>query len=164
MKDLELTNREAMVVDLMKRQSNQEKELDYETWRTNQCKEVIIKNRDLREEQYVKRNELDVELACHKEKEMLKTMQAHTFRLVNERSKRTGEMSGYEELQKNTDHTTLCSQLMDKIFDIADEAYNHQQRLDSKEIDPRNWHGWMQLFKHDMPIAGVNDTLAALVT
>ena len=75
MSDLELNNREALVVELMKRQSNQEKELDYETWRTNQCKEVIIKNRQLREEQYEKRKQLDTQLAIEKEKEMLKTMQ-----------------------------------------------------------------------------------------
>ena len=53
---------------------------------------------------------------------------------------------------------------MSKIFDIADEAYKHQQRLDSQEIDPRNWHEWMQLFKNDMPIQGVNENLAELVT
>ena len=45
MKELELTQRESMVVELIKHQSNQEKELDYEVWRTNQCKEVISKNR-----------------------------------------------------------------------------------------------------------------------
>lgn len=45
MKELELKQREGMVVDLIKHQSNQEKELDYEVWRTKQCKEVIAKNR-----------------------------------------------------------------------------------------------------------------------
>ena len=126
MTDLELHNRESMVLELMKRQSNQEKELDYETWRTNQCKEVIVKNRTLREEQYEKRKDLDSQLAVEKEKEMLKSMQAQTYRLVDERSKRMGEMGEYGEMQKNADHTALCSQLMDAIFDIADEAYIHQ--------------------------------------
>lgn len=45
MKELELKKREEMVTELIKHQSNQEKELDYEVWRTNQCKEVITKNR-----------------------------------------------------------------------------------------------------------------------
>ena len=53
---------------------------------------------------------------------------------------------------------------MDRIFVIADEAYVHQQKLDSKEIDNRNWHEWMQLFKNDKPIAGVHEKLASLVT
>ena len=95
---------------------------------------------------------------------MLKSMQAQTYRLVDERSKRMGEMGEYGEMQKNADHTSLCSQLMDAIFDIADEAYIHQQKLDSKNIDNRNWHEWMQLFKNDKPIAGVHQKLAELVT
>ena len=103
-------------------------------------------------------------MAIEKEKEMLKTMQAQTYRMVNERSQRMEEMGEYEEMRKNHDHTTLCKNLMSKIFDIADEAYKHQQRLDSQEIDPRNWHEWMQLFKNDMPIQGVNENLTELVT
>ena len=55
-----------MVVELIKHQSNQEKELDYEVWRTKQCKEVIGKNRQLRESQYERRRELDKELAEQK--------------------------------------------------------------------------------------------------
>ena len=86
MSELELKNREDLVLDLMKRQANQEKELDYEIWRTNQCKEVIVKNRSLREEQYQKRKELDKQMAIEKEKEMLKTMQAQTVRIVDERT------------------------------------------------------------------------------
>lgn len=49
MQELELKQREAMVTELMKKQSAQERELDYEVWRTNQCKEIISKNRQLRE-------------------------------------------------------------------------------------------------------------------
>ena len=53
---------------------------------------------------------------------------------------------------------------MDAIFDIADEAYIHQQKLDAKEIDPRNWHEWMQLFKNDMPTSKVHEKLATAVS
>jgi len=67
MKELELKQRESMVVELIKHQSNQEKELDYEVWRTKQCKEVIAKNRQLRETQYERRRELDKSLAEQKE-------------------------------------------------------------------------------------------------
>jgi len=35
--------------------------------------------------------------------------------------------------------------------------------LDSKEIDSRNWHEWVQLFLHDMPITGTLDNLANLI-
>lgn len=47
--DLECQTREQHVTGLMKRQSRQEKELDYEAWRTTQCKSIIVENRKLRE-------------------------------------------------------------------------------------------------------------------
>ena len=42
--------------------------------------------------------------------------------------------------------------MLDAIFDIAHEAYIHQQKQDSDEIDPRNWHEWEQLFIKGAPI------------
>ena len=161
MKELELKQRESMVVELIKHQSNQEKELDYEVWRTNQCKEVIAKNRQLRESQYERRRDLDKELAEVKEQEMLKTMQEATKRIVEERIVRSSEMSAYQSAAKTQNHSELCAGLLDSIIDIADEAYNHQQRLDSKMIDERNWHEWVQLFLNNMPIAGTLDALPA---
>lgn len=163
MKELELKQREAMVTELIKKQSNQEKELDYEVWRTNQCKEVIVKNRQLRESQYDRRRVIDTELAVEKEREMLDSMQKATQRLVQERILRNTEMQSYSASAKTKRHSELCSGLLDQIIDIADEAFNHQQRLDSKDIDPRNWHEWVQLFLNDMPISGTLDNLASLI-
>lgn len=89
--ELDLKQRESIVVELVKRQSNQEKELDYEVWRTKQCKDIIVKNRQLREEQYEKRRELDNKLASEKEEAMLESMRETTKRLVEERVKRNAE-------------------------------------------------------------------------
>lgn len=58
----------------MKRLAKQEEELEYEGWRTQQCKFVIEENRKLREARYTKRQELDVSNAIFKEKHMLETM------------------------------------------------------------------------------------------
>ena len=46
--------------------------------------------------------------------------------------KRSGELKVYEQKFKLKQRTELCAQMMDQIFDIADEAYNHMQDLDSK--------------------------------
>lgn len=52
--------------------------------------------------------------------------------------------------------------LFDAIFDIANEAYIHQQKSDSEEIDCRNWHEWINLFVEQMPIEGTLSKLAEL--
>jgi hypothetical protein len=48
---------------------------------------------------------------------------------------------------------------MDTIFDIADEAYNHMQDLDTKEWDPRNWSEWCKLFTNKKQVAGTMSEL-----
>jgi len=97
---------------------------------------------------------------------MLESMQEHSKIQVSEMDKRTHEMRGFETQQKHKNRTELSSALMDAIFDIADEAYNHQQNLDSNsnDTDPRNWHEWTQLFEKNLPIAGTLKNLAELVT
>ena len=75
--------------------------------------------------------------------------------------KRTGELKQYEKQLKLKQRAELCSEMMDAIFDIADEAYNHLQDLDSKTWDTRNWNEWLQLFTHKKPITGA---MAQLVT
>lgn len=52
--------------------------------------------------------------------------------------------------------------LFDAIFEIANEAYIHQQEADSNDIDARNWHEWLQLFIDEMPIEGTLSKLAEL--
>ena len=42
--------------------------------------------------------------------------------------------------------------MINAIIDIANEAYIHQQKQDSDEIDQRNWHERLQLFVEEKPI------------
>lgn len=58
-------------------------------------------------------------------------MQEATKRLVEERIVRSGEMQSYKAAAKTKGRSELCSALLDQIIDIADEAYNHQQKRDS---------------------------------
>lgn len=74
---------------------------------------------------------------------------------------RTAELKVYEKQLKLTQRAELCSEMMDAIFDIADEAYNHMQDLDSKTWDSRNWNEWLQLFTHKKPITGAMAQLVA---
>jgi adenylate kinase family enzyme len=81
-------------------------------------------------------------------------MQEASSREMSHMGQRTAELKAYEQQYKKKQRTELCDQLMDKIFDIADEAYNHMQDLDSKEWDSRNWNNWLKLFVHKQNVAG----------
>ena len=80
--DMEKERRESEVLDRMKRQSKQEEELTYESWRTQQCRGVIIEDRKLREAKYDKRRDLDTQNAVFKEKQMLDSMQEQMAREI----------------------------------------------------------------------------------
>lgn len=45
------------------------------------------------------------------------------------------EMRQYEQDAKLKAHTEMCTAMVAAIFDIADEAYKHQQKIDSNEND-----------------------------
>ena len=55
----------------MERKSRQEEQLNYEIWRTQNTKNIILENRKMREEKFQKRREMDVEVAAMKETEAL---------------------------------------------------------------------------------------------
>jgi hypothetical protein len=75
-------------------------------------------------------------------------------REIESMKQRDGDMRIMNK-QAHRQRTNEQAQLMfDAIFDIADAAYVHQQKQDSNEIDPRNWHEWLQLFIEQMPIDG----------
>lgn len=79
----------------------------------------------MREVQYKERRKYDVELGEFKEQRLLAEMQAASTREIDQMVQRTEELKQYEKQYKLKQRTKLCSGLMDAIFDIADEAYNH---------------------------------------
>ena len=69
--------------------------MDYEVWRTNQCKNLIVENRKLREKQYERRRDLDVQNGIVKEETLLRSLQEQTNRSIAEMERRDGEMRVY---------------------------------------------------------------------
>lgn len=150
--DMEKERREGEVLERMKRQSKQEEELTYESWRTQQCRGVIIEDRKHRETQYDKRRELDTQNAVFKEKQMLDSMLEQMSREIDTLRQRDDFLREKDKEAKKLRQTNEAKKMIDAIFDIAHEAYTHQQKQDSDEIDPRNWHEWEQLFIQGAPI------------
>lgn len=66
-RDIEVQKREEHIVEKLKQQSRQEKEIEYEIWRAIQCKYIIKNNREYRTEKYRLKNEKNVMYAKYKE-------------------------------------------------------------------------------------------------
>lgn len=86
-------------------------------------------------------------------------MQDASVREMQQMLQRTDELKVYEKQHKLKQRTELCAGLMDTIFDIADEAYNHMQDLDAKQWEPTNWNNWLKLFVYKKNVAGTMQEL-----
>lgn len=71
-REIEVQKREQLILEKLKQQSKQEKEIEYEIWRSQQCKQIILQNRDLRDQKYKEKHEVNIINAKYKEEEMLK--------------------------------------------------------------------------------------------
>jgi 23S rRNA maturation-related 3'-5' exoribonuclease YhaM len=69
---------------------------------------------------------MDIQIAQEKEARILEAEQEQTERLIDEKMDRNIEMNYYGEQAKKKKHTEFCSGLLDRILDIADEAYQHR--------------------------------------
>jgi hypothetical protein len=89
---------------------------------------------------------------------MLDSMQEQMAREIETLQKRDEFMREKDKEAKKLRQTNEAAKMIDAIFDIAHEAYIHQQKQDSDQIDPRNWHEWEQLFIEGAQIVGSHAT------
>lgn len=94
---------------------------------------------------------------------MLNSMKKQMEREMATLNERDVEMRIVHKQAKRSGRAEYSSVLFDAIFDIANEAYVHQQKADSNEIDPKNWHEWLQLFIEEFPIAGTLEKSATTI-
>lgn len=59
---------------------------------------------------------------------------------------RDHDMRIFEKQAHRERRTDVGEIIFDAIFEIANEAYIHQQKSDTEDLDPRNWREWQQLF------------------
>lgn len=83
---------------------------------------------------------------------MLDSMQEQMNREIETLAQRDNFLREKDQEAKKLRQTVEARKMVEAIFDIADEAYNHQQKQDADSIDPRNWHEWLQLFVAGEPI------------
>ncbi len=152
-RELEAKRREDDLIEKMNRLSRQEQELEYEAWRTTQCKAVISEDRKLREARYHKREDLDTEVAMIREEEALTALRGQLDR-NGEIERERAELYTVARKQAKRNHNAMeCQEFFNLIFDLADEAFRQQQTVDTSEVDPRNWREWTQLFVEKLPMA-----------
>ena len=147
--EIENKRREEQYIGKLAKQSNQEKQLTYETYRVNQCKNIIRENRNLREEMYKKRDEGNKEFQKINEDNYLKFHIENFHRDQEKEDNRKKDLEISQKQKQRNQNSDICRSMVDLIVDISDKAYEYQQINDVEEIDPRVWREWTNLFKNN---------------
>ena len=150
--EIENKRREEQYIGKLAKQSNQEKQLTYETYRVNQCKNIIKENRNLREEMYKKRDEGNKEFQKMNEENYLKFNIENFHRDQEKEDNRKKDLEISQKQKQRSHNSDICKEMIDLIIDISDKAYEYQQINDVEEIDHRVWREWTNLFKNNQSV------------
>ncbi|CAD8202735.1 unnamed protein product [Paramecium octaurelia] len=148
----ELQRRECCVLEKLKQQSRQEQEIMYEIWRAFQCKEVIGENRKLRDENYRNKQELNVINQKFKEEEMLRSLQYEFNEEIELQQKRQLEINVEYKLLIRQQNYEKCRKLVEILFEIEEQVYEHLQNHDSNQINEQFTRENNHLFEQGMEL------------
>ena len=155
--EIENKRREEQYVGKLAKQSNQEKQLTYETYRVNQCKNIIIDNRSLRENMYKDREEGNKKFQQSNEENYLKFHIENFHRDQEKEENRKKDLEISQKQKQRNLNSDICKEMIDLIIDISDKAYEYQQINDVEEIDHRVWREWTNLFKNNQSVLYKSD-------
>ena len=119
-RDVEIKKREEILIEKLQQQSKQENEIAYEVWRALQCKEVIIENRNLRNDEYKLKKETQTTVAQYKEERLLEQIFEENQRDFDQKMFRQRELNIHQLSESRQADYRTCAHIFDYIFEIAE--------------------------------------------
>ncbi len=118
--EIENKRREEHLTQKLNKQSNQERQINYESWRVEQNKYVVEQNRRLRDLMYEERYEMEMNFFERNEEEFLKFHKDNIVRDIEKEKikKKDLEISLNEKIRLQK--TKSCRKMVDLIVDIAE--------------------------------------------
>lgn len=52
-------------------------------------------------------------------------------------------------------HAEICSEVLDLIIDVANEAFEKTQKRDKRKLEKPEWRQWMDIFKDNKLVSSV---------
>ncbi|MCQ2816970.1 MAG: hypothetical protein MJ252_06870 [archaeon] len=150
--EIENLRREQQYISKLAKQSNQEKQLTYEVYRVNQCKKIIMENRELRENKYKEREEQNVKFSQINESKFLELEMARNQRELEKEDGRKKDLEISLKQKNRNKNSEFCLETVKFIIDITNEAYKFQQTNDVDKFDERVWREWTNLFVNNLPL------------
>lgn len=106
-------------------------------------KELITANRKLREAKYLKRKDIDGDLAQIKEEKALERLMENSDREVYLENHRGKTHTKFSKIDRRLEHDDIAEDILGLVLDITDELWDYQQHKNTDDIDQRHWREWM---------------------
>jgi hypothetical protein len=132
------------------KQQTEEKNNAYTNWRDKKCREMIFENKKSDAAKIENVKELKNQKIDTEQKKM--SYGVEEDRKI-EKEKRKVELKDFrrqEKAKKRHLNVEICSEILDLIMDVADEAF------DSKEIQKPMWRNWMEVFTQGKKVSEIN--------
>ena len=133
-------------------QSSTEEQVNETIASSKYNKDLIAANRKLREAKYLKRKDIDSDLAQIKEEKALERHIENTDREVFLEDHRGKSHTKFSKISRRLEHDDVAEGILDLVLDITDELWDYQQHKNCSDVDDRHWREWMQLFERGISV------------
>jgi len=149
---LEENQLEQVLLEKLGRQSVEESAISYRSWRAKTFEEVVVRNRQARQQQYSAQKKADKEEALRRDQdlrdEMIETMrEQEELELLRYRAIERGRHAKRREKLREE-----MEGILDLIMHMAFADMEQEQLTDKEEVDPTLWREWVSLFQENLPV------------
>lgn len=143
---LEESKLEEVLLQKLGRESVEEKAISYSVWKTQKYEDVVVRNRQLRQQGYASRRKHDQQEALRRDQDLREEMIA-TMREQEERERvRYRAMERGRRARQRAQVAEDCEGLLDLVSGMAVAAVQQEQLTDKTEVDSTLWREWAALF------------------
>mmetsp|Transcript_136004 Transcript_136004/g.352617 ORF Transcript_136004/g.352617 Transcript_136004/m.352617 type:complete len:849 (+) Transcript_136004:47-2593(+) len=161
---LEESKLEDVLLEKLSRQSIEEKSISYSVWKTQRYEDVIVRNRQLRQQEYTARRKEDIREALRRDQDLREEM-LQTVRQQEERERqRYRAIERGRQANRRAGLSEECERILELVAGMAFAAMEQEQLTDSPEVDPTLWRGWTALFVDNVPVESSESILTSKQT
>lgn len=143
---LEESKLEDVLLEKLGRQSAEEKVIKYNVWKTQKYEEVVVKNRQVRQQAYLARRKEDQQEALRRDQDLRLELLSCVREQEERERQRYRTIERGRHAKRRAQVAEDCERILELIAGMAFAALEQKQITDVIEVDPTLWREWSALF------------------
>mmetsp|Transcript_11588 Transcript_11588/g.20946 ORF Transcript_11588/g.20946 Transcript_11588/m.20946 type:complete len:1515 (-) Transcript_11588:179-4723(-) len=160
-RDIDEKRRQEIMLAKLLRVSKQERQIAQDLCQQAEWKEVIVRNRAEREEQYAIRRQRDYEEEIERTAEVARREHEEYMRDTEAERQKWKQMWDQKQKKKRNKHYAWCQEILYEVLHVAENVVGYCERTkEDGRTYPRStlvpkplWKQWMTMFRNGQPLA-----------